>query len=586
MNNQVIFVANDLIRINPSQPDTPLDLLKIQEIQESVLRSRGNGTKGILQVCKARKVGEVYELFFGRHRLAAFQELAKDDLFFDEFPLLVCDATDQEMFEAMGVENLSRRDLSLVEIGEMFRAYMEKFHANSVLTSQAFGKTDEYVRSAVRMAKAPEPVRKELQAGKITVTTARDLLVVNKLLGEEGIQEALDDIQKGTWDSPQEAIVGTLRSTDRVVELPNHSYSLQNEWVVATKYPYKSLPALGVQAAAKIIGFELKIHSDKQYLQNRINEFQEGKTIEDMPAYHGGSDKTREELEKLQVLVRPPACTACPFHAVFDGDHYCGLPACKERKAKGWKQKMIDEHVKKLKIALYDKEKDGEFIPLKRHHAPDQKLYEARGADLRVRVVPNKPWEDIGTGHDNVQVVLIGKAAVNRIKSQQGDIEKGMTENLDRENQLLVRNTKNEYLTRFAWEVTSTVFESALDGIDNPAVLSEIYDFGDYNHDADFPEGVDDGDELMEAAKKITKKPDSAKLMRRLIAHHMVFRSLDGTVLRHVRTLSKKPVLEIAEHLRKIGKEWGVKLPNDWTKQAERYQADLDAALKELKVQA
>jgi ParB/RepB/Spo0J family partition protein len=579
-NLSVVFVPISKITMNRFQKETGLDLEKLKEIMESVQRDRDNGTKGIQQVCKARKVGDAYELMFGRHRLMAFQELAKDDLFFDEFPLLVVEATDQEMFEAMGTENLSRREISLVEVGEIFQDYMEKFNATSVVCGQKFCKSEEYVRSAVRMAKAPEVVRENLKADKITVTTARDLLVVHKLLGEEGISDAMAEIEHEIFDNPQDAIASVLRESPKTVELPNEHYP-SSEWVTAKKYPYKHLPVLGVQSAAKFIGFELKIHSDKQYLQNRIDEFKEGKPLEEMPAWTSGSLLTRLELEKLQVLMRPSACTACPFHAVFDGDHYCGLPPCKERKEKGWKAKVLEEKIKEIGIKVYEKS-DGDFVVLKRHHAPDQKLFQSRHADLRLMSVGNRNWEHLDPGHNNLQVVLIGKTAQNRIKAQQGDLEKGNTENLNRQMQVQISHIAFEHFARFEWEVASRAFESALDGVTNLSVLKEMCDMMGFYHDAGFPEGVDE-DDLIDSAVEKMKKADGLKQIRRLIMHHTVYMASNDKGIR--RRDQKKPIVKLAEGLRGIASEWGVKLPKDWIAQAEKYQADLDAALKELKVQ-
>ncbi len=235
----VIFVSNEKIALNPFQKNIGFDTEKVQDIKESIKQGRENGTKGIQQVCKARKVGDTYELLFGRHRLEAFKELvAEGDSFFNEFPLLVCEASDQEMFEAMGIENLSRRDISIVEAGETFHDYMEKFGVTSVETAKAFGKTDEYVRSALRMLRLPSTAQEKLIAGEITVTTGRDLLVVEKLLGEVGVEEALSDMEDGI-ETPSDVIEGVLRSSPKVVAI-----SMQTGWASVKKYPAKYLPEL------------------------------------------------------------------------------------------------------------------------------------------------------------------------------------------------------------------------------------------------------------------------------------------------------------------------------------------------------
>lgn len=74
------------------------------------------------------------------------------------------------------------------------------------------------------------------------------------------------------------------------------------------------------------------------------------------------------------------------------------------------------------------------------------------------------------------------------------------------------------------------------------------------------------------------KKADGAKHLRRLLAYGI----LDTEVL-NISVRSKKPVIDMAERLKQEADEWGLKLGKSFMTQAEKYQADLDAAITDLK---
>src|SRR5688572_24186227 len=132
------LIPIDQIKVNQYQPEEFIDQAQVLEIAESLRRYRDNGQKGLLQVPLARRVNGYYEEAFGRHRLLAFQHLAQEDPFWSEMPLIVKNLTDQEMFELMGIENLKRRDVTVVEKARIFQDYMQQFNATSAQTAEAF----------------------------------------------------------------------------------------------------------------------------------------------------------------------------------------------------------------------------------------------------------------------------------------------------------------------------------------------------------------------------------------------------------------------------------------------------------------
>ena len=576
MSNQIVNVPLEKIVHNRFQQEGVKDEEKMLEIVSSLKQNENNGTKGLLQVPTAREIeGGVYELAFGHHRFYAFDYLknTKGDLFFSEMPLIVRDLSDIEMFELMAIENFHRRDIGPMEEASTLHAYMITFDKTSVEAAQKFEKTEEYVRGAIRLLNLPEPAQQLVREGKLNKSQARDLLVVGKLGGAELVQEVLDEIETDPEDAnPSETIESVLRGSSNTQFLDKNA-----GWFSANKkFPVKHLAALTRDYLAGMLHFD-----ESWSVGIPINVIKEIMTL-----IASGMEVTDEafpmilpdDLTRLRVLVNPPKCEACPFHAVLNGDHYCGLPLCKERKVKAWEKKLLDDQVEKLGVPLYQKS-DGPFIQLDHYNAADKKLWNDRGADLRL-IPATYMWNNFEDVGQNLKVVLIGKVAEKRLQAQEKGKEKIDEATTSRERQNQIANMQQEFAWRFGWEVASRAFESVLDGVTSYSFLLHNYTLCIDKY-ADFPEGIDD-DALVEAAQK-AKKADGLKELRRLTVYQALDQKYERGEFDYKDIFkSKKPVVKYATDLQKIADLWSVKLPKDWLKQAEQYQAELDTAIKEI----
>lgn len=583
------------IGVNQFQPATGLDMAKVAEIAESLKRYRDNGSKGLHQIPIARQVNGHYEMAFGRHRLEAFRmNFDAGDLFFSDMPLVVKELSDEDMYALMLSENLDRRDISLVEIGEILHAYMTKFKKNSVEAAKKFGKSDEYVRSAVRMLGLPEEGRDALQTGKITVTTGRDLLTVNKLEGEDGVKRALNDILHDNFDSPKDAISNVLISSEKISQL-----SSKAEWLTAKKFPVKYLDQQGQQKVLNMLYalFGIKKNSSAEILEE-LRTFSArllktpGTEIIHQPEDFPLLRKNLQAFERAVSYASLPACTSCPVHAVIDGAHYCGFKPCATRKQDAWQKKEIDDKVKQIGIKQYvNVATDGQKVELKASNAADKKLFKDRHEDLRLIASNISAYWNFDGVPRYLRVVAVGKTAERRIKAaeeakiQDSALTATRTErlkNVERERE--IDHSKSQFVDRFQWEVAAPAFGSALEGLTNLPLLHFMLDsMMDNNRDADFPEGMDSEDLLVKQALEM-KKADGLKQLRRITMFHTFYNKVMRSKMDYGHILdAKKPILKLAEFLQEIAVEWGVKLPKDFDKQAEKYQAELDVALKELK---
>ena len=593
MNKQDV-VSIKLIIPNPSQLADTRNEAKVLEIAESLKLNRDNGTKGLLQVPTARHVNGSYELAFGHHRLYAFSLLAEQgDSFFEEMPLIVRDLSDQQMFELMAIENFKRRDIGPIEKAKTIHSYMTKFNKSSVEAGAFFQMSEEAIRGSIYLLQLPAPAQEKLDKGEITITTGRQLVTVSKLLGEEGVEDALEEMESEIFDSPQDAIEQVLSMAEGLVA----RLDSRAGWFSVKPFPSKHLAPITKNLIEKALEVDENTPPEvKAEIKELVRILQAGMDLVDenfpnirkLDPHAGptlGQARAAGSLEKVRVLALPPACERCSFHAVLDGDHYCGLVHCRTRKVEGWERKERDDFAKKLGIKLYVNAKDdGQYAELNTRSDADQKLFKSRHEDLRL-IPAQYMWNNFdGVGRD-MKVVVVGKTAEKRLKAQQEQLEKGQTENLDRELQVKVHHLKDQFIDRFQWEVAARAFSSALDGITNIKLLEFLIEDGIDIYQADLPEGSDDTEELMKQALKM-KKADGLKELRRLIMVNMVAVKNFRNFRRQLLLDSRKTVIEFAKKCEKIAAEWDVKLPRDWQKQAETYQAELDAALKELKVPA
>lgn len=572
------FISIDLIDPNPYQPASAEDPAKVAEIAMSLDQNlaSGIGTNGLLQVPTARQVNGRYQLAFGRHRHLAFIYLrtVESKEAFSKMPVIIEDLSDLQMFEAMAIENLQRREISFIEEAETYQTYMTTFNKNSVKTAARFQKSEEHIRGRIMFLQLSDAAKEQVKAGNLNVSAARSLVSLNKIGGSALVDKALQEIQKHPNEAPQEVVEDVLSSSQSATWLDKGA-----SWFSANKnFPRKHLGKLTraevdqlldiAGAAPEDIRLEfLRLMSEYPLLHTHL-------TPENYPAmsqYDPG-------FQRLKVVINPPPCGTCPFHTSVNNRDFCGIVMCRDRKVDAWEKKELEDISHKLGIPLYQKS-DGRMIELRTWEPADKKLFSEGHADLRLAPASHM-WNNFeGLGRD-LKLVLIGALAEKRLKAQDNTVEKQQSKKANRELDLKIYNIKEQFEFRFGWEVASVVFVNALDGLSMPIVdflLTDMLEF--IVDDTQLPEGSDDHGELIELARKM-KKADSLKQMRRVLMYDMLFIK----ALERLNTMgAKKNVIELAKDLQKVADEWGVKLPKDWMSQAEKYQVELDQALKELK---
>jgi len=184
----IIELAVDQIRPNPRQPRLVRgqEQLQLEDLATSI---REHGIIQPLIVTRTQGPGLPYTLIAGERRWRA-SKLAG----LSHVPVIIKDATPQEMLEVALIENIQRNDLSPLEEAAAYQQLMDDFGLTQEDVAQRVGKSREVVANTVRLNKLPGKVQVELMQGQITAGHARALLTKGMTADMQIV--ALDEIIK------------------------------------------------------------------------------------------------------------------------------------------------------------------------------------------------------------------------------------------------------------------------------------------------------------------------------------------------------------------------------------------------------
>lgn len=163
----VTQIAVDSISPNPRQPRSHFDPEEIAELAASI---REHGVIQPLLVTHAAEEGE-YVLIAGQRRLMAARQA---DL--ERVPVIVREASDQELIELALIENVQRADLSPLETAEAYRQLAEDFLFSHDEIAVRVGKSRVSITNTLRLLRLPIIVQQALADEKLTEGHARALL--------------------------------------------------------------------------------------------------------------------------------------------------------------------------------------------------------------------------------------------------------------------------------------------------------------------------------------------------------------------------------------------------------------------------
>jgi ParB family chromosome partitioning protein len=160
----------DLIVPNPQQPRSFIDPEQLAELTESI---REHGILQPLVVSRMATQGGAitYQLIAGERRLQAAKQAG-----LEKVPVLVKEATPQELLELALVENVQRADLSPLEEAQAYRRLMDEFGLTQESVATRVGKSRVTVANSLRLLGLSPEIKASLARGQITEGHARALL--------------------------------------------------------------------------------------------------------------------------------------------------------------------------------------------------------------------------------------------------------------------------------------------------------------------------------------------------------------------------------------------------------------------------
>lgn len=130
--------------------------------------------RGILQPLMVRPLeGErdSYEIICGERRWRAAQIAGLHSV-----PVIVKTLTDREAMEIGLIENVQRQDLSPLEEADGYQRLIDEFNYTQDNLGKIVGKSRPHISNMLRLIKLPEPVKKMIGDGSLTMGHARCLI--------------------------------------------------------------------------------------------------------------------------------------------------------------------------------------------------------------------------------------------------------------------------------------------------------------------------------------------------------------------------------------------------------------------------
>jgi ParB family chromosome partitioning protein len=169
----------------PLQPRTVFREENLEELVASIKEH------GIIQPLICRRNGDKFELIAGERRWRAAQKVG-----LNEAPVIVRDASDQDVLELALIENLQREDLNPIEEAVAFAKLAKDFGLKQEDIAQKVGKSRAAGANSMRLLDLDPQVQSWLTQDRISVGHAKVLLSLKShqeqaLIAEEIIRRML-----------------------------------------------------------------------------------------------------------------------------------------------------------------------------------------------------------------------------------------------------------------------------------------------------------------------------------------------------------------------------------------------------------
>ena len=178
----VTQVAVELIQRNPRQPRENFDIQELENLATSI---REHGVIQPLIVAPGKN--GVYILIAGERRLQASRRAGLKTV-----PVVIRNATDQQLLELAIIENVQRADLNAIEEAEAYQNMAKEFKMSHETIAQRVGKSRVAVTNTLRLLEASAAVKQALVDGQISEGHARAILTLSAKAQEELLKKIIN----------------------------------------------------------------------------------------------------------------------------------------------------------------------------------------------------------------------------------------------------------------------------------------------------------------------------------------------------------------------------------------------------------
>ncbi len=160
-----VTLRTDELRCNPFQPRSNINKDSILSLAESIGRS------GLLQPIVVRPAAGGYEIIAGERRWAAAKSLEMSHV-----PVLVREASDEQMLEWALIENIQREDLNAIDRAMAYRQFCDRFGLSAEDVARRLGEDRTTVVNYLRLLDLSTSLREMVAEGRLSMGHARCLL--------------------------------------------------------------------------------------------------------------------------------------------------------------------------------------------------------------------------------------------------------------------------------------------------------------------------------------------------------------------------------------------------------------------------
>lgn len=163
------------LRPNPFQPRSDSGQ-SIENLARSIKQS------GMLQPIAVRPTARGFQIIAGERRWWAAKSLGMDQV-----PVIVRQATDEQMIELALIENIQREDLNAIDRARAYERYCQEFNLKPEQIAERLGEDRSTVANYLRILDLDDRVQQMLIKGQISMGHARCLLGIGDVKRRFGL---------------------------------------------------------------------------------------------------------------------------------------------------------------------------------------------------------------------------------------------------------------------------------------------------------------------------------------------------------------------------------------------------------------